>query len=97
MSKVQEPITMVRLTSTRKRKEMWFSFAGFIHAVAGMNNFGTVDMVEFRAMLSVYFRWSLNLFASPAIILATAKTANIFILRRNSNMDAELYYWFRTL
>lgn len=55
MPKVEEPITILRLTGTRNREvSSQISFPPNDNLVrAGMNNcdFETVDMAEFRAML----------------------------------------------
>ena len=86
MPKVEEPITILRLTGTRNHKvSSHLSFAPNDNLVrAGMNNCGfeTVDMAAFRAML--------HLFTKPAILTA-AKTKVIFILIRNSIMHGDLY------
>ena len=42
MLNVQEPITVLRLTSDTKPKKKRSSFAGFIFAIARMKNFDTV-------------------------------------------------------
>ncbi len=63
MPKVQEPITMLRLTATRNRKvSSQLSFApNDKPARAGMSNCGfeTVNMSEIRAMLFVFYAFQL--------------------------------------
>ena len=80
MPEVKEPTRVLRLIATRKRKvSLQISFAPNDKLVcAGMNNHG------FQTV---------DLFIRSAIQTA-AKTQNIFILVRNSNMDGGMYNGF---
>ena len=99
MPEVKEPIRVLRLIATRKRKvSSQISFAPNDKLDrAGMNNHGfqTVDVAECQAMLwvSCVFNLFLYLFTRSAIQTA-AKTQNIFILVRNSNTDGDMYNGF---
>jgi len=98
MREVKEPIRVLRLIATRKCKvSSQISFAPNDKVVrAGTNTtaFRLWVWQNFRQCCEylVFFNLFLSLFTRWAIQTA-AKTQNIFILVRNSNMNGDMYNW----